>query len=100
MTEHYPDPGSRDFYPDWSGRLSACLRLLLENPTGEIPTRHARQALEDWDAAHGRSLYVSPLGDRRERAVPCSVCQRPTLTLRGTCEDCTAREGLPGLASA
>jgi hypothetical protein len=32
--------------------------------------------------------YVTPLGDRRERDVPCSRCQQPTWALSATCDNC------------
>lgn len=39
--------------------------------------------------AHAKqSRYVSPLGDRRERPVPCSMCRRPTAALDAMCDSC------------
>ena len=32
--------------------------------------------------------YCSPLGDRRERSVPCSICRRPTFALDAMCDVC------------
>lgn len=32
--------------------------------------------------------YTSPLGDRRERPVPCQRCGQPTWTLDAVCERC------------
>jgi hypothetical protein len=32
--------------------------------------------------------YTSPAGDRRERAVPCQRCQRPTWALDALCDPC------------
>lgn len=34
------------------------------------------------------SRYCTPLGDRLERSVPCSVCRRPTFALDATCDVC------------
>lgn len=38
-----------------------------------------------------RSRYVSPLGDRRERPVPCSLCRHPTAALDALCDPCHDR---------
>lgn len=54
--------------------------------TGAKPMSHLteRQAV---DAAHPR--FVSALGDRRERPVPCATCEGPTLAIRPlTCVRC------------
>lgn len=37
-----------------------------------------------------RDRYVSPLGDRRERPVPCSSCSHPTMALDLLCDGCWA----------
>ena len=41
-----------------------------------------------------RRRYWSPLGDRRERAVPCWICQTPTWALDGLCDPCAERRHL------
>ena len=43
---------------------------------------------------------VSPLGDRRENAVPCHLCRRPTWAIDGVCEDCWAKLDDPSVGAA
>lgn len=46
-------------------------------------------AAEDIDALSPPDpRYVSPLGDRRERPVPCSGCYRQTFALDRRCDEC------------
>lgn len=40
-------------------------------------------ALERTLAALEHPRFVTPAGDRRENAVPCAVCAKPTLAIRG-----------------
>jgi len=37
----------------------------------------------------GATRATSPLGDRRERAVPCRHCRRMTIALDAVCDRCT-----------
>lgn len=39
-------------------------------------------------AAPDDGVELSPLGDRRERPVPCSTCLRPTLNYSARCNRC------------
>jgi len=34
---------------------------------------------------------LSPLGDRRERAVPCQRCRRSTWNIVAVCDSCLAK---------
>jgi len=36
---------------------------------------------------------TSPMGDRRERGVPCLRCRRETWNIKAICNRCLAREG-------
>ena len=68
---------------------------LLGLPAG---WRHLSKVIEDAamelerQIADRDSRMVSPLGDSRERPVPCADCARPTWNIRGVCCDCMDRD--------
>jgi uncharacterized OB-fold protein len=39
----------------------------------------------------GATRALSPLGDRRERPVPCADCGRPTVAIDAMCDRCSER---------
>lgn len=52
-----------------------------------------------WSAEEApQDRNTTPLGDRRERAVPCSICRRGTLAISAVCHYCEHID-LPGLAT-
>jgi hypothetical protein len=88
--EHSLPPARNDLaYAHWSGRLSAVLDLLLQEPLDEHRATMARQALSDYDNWNKRTRdpLVSPSGDHRERAVPCAVCGALTWNIAALCDD-------------
>lgn len=77
-------------YAQFAGRFRVVIEALMERP-GEVSTQLAAEACAEFDKIDRPQMF-SPLGDHRERAVPCSDCGRPTWNLRATCNTCLERD--------
>ena len=77
-------------YPEWAGRFRAVIVSMLKHGD-EISADLAAEAVAEFDRVSAAARMTSPLGDHRERSVPCIDCRRPTWTIEPRCDACHER---------